>query len=358
MRGKAGGVIARRHDRLYGWGNNGSYEITSGASTPRQLSHFAISYESPWLMASAGNSVSLAIREDKTLWSWGHSVSNGLNAMAAFPTQVLGQSQVLAGKRWHYCQASVGGNACAITDTGELYIWGVNLNGGLPEAASTQIDYPQRVAYSVSWAQAKTNAFNSAAMTTSGVVYTCGRGQYGALGLGSTYDVNYFSAPVISDCKAVIPNGDSCFALKNNGELYGWGLNYLLGTQKNSPVRIGEELWDKVAVGYSHIVAIKPDGTLWAWGDNNYGQVGNGTQDSGTTPILLSSDLWIDVGAANVSSFAIRADGTLWGWGNNTFGNLGDGTEIGKLAPQQLPGNQWSAIYPGSFHTFGISSER
>jgi alpha-tubulin suppressor-like RCC1 family protein len=96
--------------------------------------------------------------------------------------------------------------------------------------------------------------------------------------------------------------------------------------------------WTDVSAGGGHSMGIKADGTLWAWGWNNYGQLGDGTNTDRNTPVQVGSDTyWTDVSAGGYHSMGIKADGTLWAWGWNNYGQLGVGTTIDKNTPVMLP---------------------
>jgi len=116
--------------------------------------------------------------------------------------------------------------------------------------------------------------------------------------------------------------------------------------------------WLAVASGDNHNIAIDSDGILWAWGQNNHGQVGDGTTSAKNTPVRIGnlSDRWIEVGAGSNFSFAIRNDGSLWAWGANSMGQLGDGTTQDRLAPVGVSpiGETWLYVDGGQNHSVGI----
>ncbi len=123
-------------------------------------------------------------------------------------------------------------------------------------------------------------------------------------------------------------------AIKSDGTLWSWGSNVSgrLGDgtneDKNIPVQIGTDLnWQTIATGNAHTIVIKSNGTLWAWGVNNSGQLGDGTTESKNTPTQIGTDLnWQTITAGFNHTLAIKSDGTLWAWGDNSYGCLGDGT--------------------------------
>jgi hypothetical protein len=101
-----------------------------------------------------------------------------------------------------------------------------------------------------------------------------------------------------------------------------------------------------LSCGPEHTLAIKKDGTLWSWGRNNYGQLGDGTLTDSNEPILIDSDEWNFVSAGNRFSCAIKPDGTLWTWGDNSRGQLGNNLPgTSNIVPAQALGENWEKIY-------------
>ena len=94
------------------------------------------------------------------------------------------------------------------------------------------------------------------------------------------------------------------------------------------------QCWQSIARCNNHVIAIKTDGTLWAWGNNGYGAFGNGTTISNNSPTQIGTATnWQTLSGGGLHSLAIKTDGTLFGWGHNNFGQLGDGTNIDKYFP-------------------------
>jgi len=159
---------------------------------------------------------------------------------------------------------------------------------------------------------------------------------------------------------------DHAVAIQSDGSLWTWGANSLGqigdGTTSNrlSPYRIdvGAE-WSDIAAGKFYTLAVRSDGTLWAWGANNYGQLGDGTIVNRFAPVQIGTDAdWAAVSAGTVHSLALKTNGTLWAWGRNVSGQIGDGTKTDRYAPVPIgTAAEWIAIAAGTSHSLAIRSD-
>ena len=157
----------------------------------------------------------------------------------------------------------------------------------------------------------------------------------------------------------------------SEGGLWTWGnATYgVLGDNtviaKSSPVQTitGGTNWKQVACGYRHTAAIKTDGTLWTCGYNYYGQLGDNTGVSKSSPVqtIAGGTNWKQVaaGSAGIHTAAIKTDGTLWSWGFNVSGQLGDNTTTNKSSPVQTitGGTNWKQVACGYRHTAAVKDD-
>jgi len=157
-----------------------------------------------------------------------------------------------------------------------------------------------------------------------------------------------------------VAGNNHSLAIKVDGSLWAWGYNGYgqlgNGTTANSliPIQILDEVVS-VAAGGEHSLAIKADGTLWAWGDNSIGQLGNNSTTTSRVPIKILDGV-VGVAAGYNHSLAIKADGSLWAWGNNSVGQLGDGTTDRRLEPVKIMDNVVS-VAAGSAHTLAVRAD-
>lgn len=215
-----------------------------------------------------------------------------------------------------------------------------------------------------------------------GTLWTWGSNQEGQLGAetqetgvdreGNQVAVSGTSLAVLEDVRSVAAGGDFTVALKTDGTLWAWGGNDYgqLGNgtvvSAAQPVQVLDQV-TAVSAGDYHVAAIRADGTLWTWGDNLYGQLGDGTRDSMSAPHQVLADVRFAV-MGDYHAAAISTDGTLYTWGSNLDGQLGNGglgdtTDEGTGAMLQLTPTAVSLpaavsnVTVGAGHTAAILSD-
>jgi len=156
-------------------------------------------------------------------------------------------------------------------------------------------------------------------------------------------------------------------ALKNNHTLWAWGRNHKgqLGdgttTDKNVPTQIGSaNNWAQMDAGEAFSMAIKTDGTLWGWGSNSNGQLGDGTSTDKQLPTQIGTGTdWAKIRCGAAYVLAIKTDSSLWAWGENSDYQLGDGTTTDKATPTLISNDNWIDIQttPYDTYSFGLKSD-
>lgn len=308
---------------------------------------------SPVVIAS--ENFSLAVRSDNSIWTWGHNdlgelgLSNTTNL--SNPTQVSSLTNVIN-------VASAYKSSLALTSSGQVWAWGENTNYNLGTGTNVASSSPVLV--------------SSLGTNVSGIAIG------GASGAALKKDgtvwgwVNFAYTPSlingISNAISLVGSPDDHYAaLLSDGTLKLWGANGSgqLGNATTSqnytstPVSLTSlGAIKQVAVGTGFTLVLKADGTVWGWGDNSYGQLGNGTTANSLTPVQVT-------GLSNVTSisaswyhcFAIMSDGTLKAWGKNDSSQLGDGTTTNSSIPKTISGiSSVASVSAGFSHSLAIKT--
>jgi alpha-tubulin suppressor-like RCC1 family protein len=234
-----------------------------------------------------------------------------------------------------------------------LFTWGPNFQGVLGLGDTTDRNSPVQVGSLVNWKQISTGNFHAVATKTDGTLWVWGWGAITAgLGLGN---YNSYSSPIqigsLTNWKQVSTNLYSNAAIKTDGTLWTWGWNSdgqlglgVTSTTSNTPVQVGTLTnWKYVDTSWYHMLAIKTDGTLWAWGDNPNGQLGLGDTINRSSPVQVGSMTdWKQVSTNVNNTFAIKTDNTIWAWGRNVVSPAG---EVDPLTPTSFSNsNNWKQV--------------
>jgi alpha-tubulin suppressor-like RCC1 family protein len=199
---------------------------------------------------------------------------------------------------------------------------------------------------------------------------TCGYSRGGTLGIGDSAGNVHYSSPVqvgsLNNWKQVACGYATMLGIKTDGSLWGWGFNVsgelgnASGASYSSPVQIGALTnWKQISLDNSSY-AIKTDGTLWSAGVNGNGQLGIGSTTAQNSWVQIGSLTgWKQVAAAKYAMTAIRNDGTLWACGYNTYGNLGQNDRTSRSSPVQIGAlTNWKQVSGGTpFQPFWVATK-
>jgi len=259
-----------------------------------------------------------------------------------------------------------------------LWSWGYNASGQLGDNTYTTRSSPvQTAAGGTNWKMVTAGGYVTSAIKTDGTLWSWGYGYYGQIGNNTSGFTNYPS-PVETvsggtNWKAVSNVYLHTMAIKTDGTLWTWGYNFYgnLGdgttTYRSSPVQIsgGGTNWKELATGTSSAngAAIKTDGTLWIWGKgrDGYGNLGIGPSGVGvdkSTPVQIAGTTWRQISIGYNHTLATKTDNTLWAWGSEDNGQLGLGnTQTPRSTPVQVPGTTWKRVSCGNYHTAAIKTD-
>ncbi|MCF6133403.1 RCC1 domain-containing protein [Flavobacterium wongokense] len=305
----------------------------------------------------------LAVKSDGSLWAWGYNDSGQVGDGTAFNRN----HPVRIGNEFTWQAVYTGGvHSFAIKTDGTLWAWGFNENGQLGDDTSVEEHTP--IMIDGNWQTIAPGFWHNLGLKSDGTLWAWGYDNWGQLGDGSISFYNATPIQVGTDTNwAKIACGkNSSFAIKTNGSLWGWGNNEfgVLGigniTTQYVPIQIGTATdWQKVDCGFFHTLAIKNDGTLWSWGHNHYGELGNGTTVDSYIPVQIGTATdWVDVSAGEFHSVARKSNGSIWAFGRNSEGQLGNGTTNNSSVPIQVQSSStWLDVQAGLVHTIGLRSD-
>lgn len=291
------------------------------------------------------------------MWSWGSNASGQLGL-----GNTTGRSSpVQVGALGTWTQVSIILNSSlAIGDSNKLYAWGSGSSGILGLGNTSTYSSPKQVGALTNWSQISVGGGNGwcIAVKTDGTLWSWGNSSMGELGLGNT---TAYSSPkqigALATWSQIATGKYHSIAVKTDGTLWSWGRNYEgqlglgtsgLSTDKSSPNQVGALTnWLKISCGSYHNIAVKTDGTLWSWGANSDGRLGDGTTTDRSSPVQVGAlTTWSTIGTSATSSFGIATSGTLWAWGGNTQGQLAQGnTSNVYSSPKQIGAlTTWSVV--------------
>ncbi len=370
--GASHGLALKNDGTVWAWGNN-SYGQLGDGTTKQRLAPVQVEGLSSIIAIGAGQDHSLAVRSDGTVWAWGYNCSGQIGDNTTTNRLVPVQVSNLIGA---VAVAGGGTHSLALRNDGTVWAWGENDWGQIGDGSTApERKTPVQVIGLNGIVAVAAGAIHSMALNSAGTVWTWGDNDYAQLGSGTVGGQQ--NTPVqVNGVSGVVSIGTSAnswgsLVLKSDGTVWSWGELWNTSVNENgTPANLNAQLGTPtqvsgisnsvaIAAGYDHDLALKNDGTVWAWGGNEYGQFGAGPTAYCTTPVQVN-------GLSNVASmatgdtFCLAADDEqhVWAWGQNYYGQLGDGTTTAQMAPAQVNGlNEVIAVAAGGGQSLALDGQ-
>ncbi len=347
----------------YLWGSSsagiiGDNQTTSNRSSP-------VSIIGAHLFASiAISGTAVAIKQDGTAWGWG---DNSLGAIGDSSTTDRSSPVSVVGAH-SFSQIGTGNTSYALkSNNGTVWAWGLGSSGRLGDNTTASKSSPTSIVGAHSFIQVAAGVIGLA-LKSDGSIWAWGAATNGQLGDNQTSANRSSPTSVIgahSFTAVSVGSNSHSLALKADGSLWAWGAatNGILGDNQTSANRssptsvIGAHSFIQISAGNAHSLALKQDGSVWTWGLASSGQIGDNTVTSRSSPTSVVGDhSFIQIGAGGASSIALKADGTAWTWGGNGSGQLADGTATARSSPVLVVGEFKYKKLPSNSNNFGALS--
>ena len=340
----------------YSWGINSCGQLGDNTAVNKSSPVSVVGGFNDWCQVSMTRTA-LAIRTNGTAWAWGRAsyglLGDNTTVAKSSPVQVVGGFT-------DWCQVSGGNNfSLGVRTNGTAWAWGSNSVGQLGDNTGTSRSSPVSVVGGITdWCQVAGGNAHSLAVRQNGTAWAWGSGGSGALGDNTTATK---SSPVsvvggFTDWTQVSGGYKLSLGLRTNGTLYAWGYNNVGQLGDNTTVSVSSPVsvvggftdWCQVSAGYHHSLAVRTNGTAWAWGCNSYGRLGDNTTANKSSPVSVVGGFtdWTQVSGGYRHSAGVRQNGTAWGWGCNDEGQIGDSTTAAKSSPVSVVGGftDWCQI--------------
>ena len=358
------------------WGSGSTGQLGDGSAADR-ATPARVPGLSGVLAAEPGFAHTIAVTQDGQLKAWGENLAGQLGQTndtdRTVPGEVLGLSNIvsIAGGLRH---------SLAAQSDGTVWAWGYNLGGQLGDGKADSKTSPIKVPAVSGITQVSAGTLHSVARKSDGTVWSWGSNSDGELGTGTaTQSSTAKQALNLTSVSQVAAGSGFSVARRTDGSVWSWGVNklgelgVLPGTTGSHPYRAqpariaGLPNMTAIAAGTSHVLALAEDGSVWAWGDQTDGILGNGHTEAGSALPARVAGLTnvIAIAAGSNQSMAVRQDGSVWVWGltlteDNSypspvpaqFAGLGNATSIAAGLAHHLVGKS-----DGSVWSWGINIE-
>ena len=238
-----------------------------------------------------------------------------------------------------------------VAEDGSIWGWGENGNGQLGNGTRKNVMQPVRTCESLDGTHVtfvRGGKTFTLFLMDDGTVWGCGHNADGQLGQGEkTADITEpEKVPGLENITQLAVGFQHALALDGDGHVWAWGLNKngQIGTgdtkAKYAPVQLELENITQIAAGHKYSLAMDAEGGIWGWGDNEYGQLGDASRyKSVLTPTLLSmSGRFVTLAGSNATTIGMDADGALWAWGRNDYWQMGSKSKDKTQEPVMVTG--------------------
>jgi len=354
-------------DVIYAWGLNTYGQLGNNSTISRSSPVSVVGGFTDWCQVSVGRLHNLGVRSNGTVWAWGFNAQGHLGDNCTFsrssPVSVVGGFT-------DWCQVSAGRiHNLGVRSNGTVWAWGSNNYGQLGDNSAINRSSPVSVAGGFTdWCQVATYGSHSLGVRSNGTAWSWGCNGQGQLGTNSTISR---SSPVsvvggFTDWCQVAAGYRHSLGVRTNGTVWSWGYNGQgrLGDNsaidRSSPVSVvgGFTDWCQLSAGYRQSLGVRTNGTAWAWGFNTQGQLGDDSNISRSSPVSVVGGFtdWCQVSGGGAHSISVRTNGTAWAWGCNGQGRLGDNNNINRSSPVSVVGGftDWCQVSAGQDHSLGL----
>ena len=345
---------------VWSWGQNTSGQLGDGTTTNRTTPTRVIGLDQISSLSIGGGHV-LALKRDGSVWSWGLNTHGQLGTGGTNESHI---AQPVTGlPKVSSIFASPGASSYALGEDGSLWAWGSNSSGQLGDGSGVSQVIPVRVKPGIAFQSLAVSNAYAVGLETDGVLSTWGDDSDGQLGVGTAV---YQRTPIATPHASLTqlnPGYWQSYIFDTGENVLGFGATQPwsggLPLVSTPTIQLGLSGFNHISIVPNLALALKPDGTLWAAGQNGYGQLGDGTTISSTKfqqvpgftggiACRASWDGW---------SMALRSDGTVWTWGYGGAGNLGDGTSTNRTTPAAVPISNVIAIANGPLLAVALKAD-
>lgn len=300
------------------------------------------------------------------VWSWGLNSAGQLGdnttTIRSSPVSVVGNHS------FYILSAGDGAHVVTVKTDGTCWAWGSNTGGEIGDNSTTNRSSPVSVVGAHSFIFVSSGLSISSALKADGSVWGWGVGTFGAVGDNTTTSRSSPVSVVGTHCfLSISTTNDTAHALKSDGSAWGWGRNSNAGqigdntaTNRSSPVSVvGTHSFSKISSGGAHTLALKSDGTCWAWGLGTSGRIGDNTVADRSSPVsVVGAHSFVFIAGGDAHSMALKADGSCWTWGTAATGRLGDNqTAANRSSPISVVGNHSFIAIAASLHAIALKAD-